>query len=237
MPFLTEQLGNWRFYLTGSHPAGPVGGLAANVLVAVICLSLGLVAGVILGLGRLSRWSCLRWPCAVWVEVIRAIPALLLVFWCSLFLPSMFGKNLPLFWGAILGLSVHAAAYQAEIVRAGILAVPLGQIDAALASGLTRSQAARLVVLPQAFRMMLPAFASFAISLFKDTSIVYVIGVVDLVQTGVIVSQRQPNRMMAAYICMAVGFFAVCRSMASVARTLEKRLGNAAALTVSSGRA
>jgi len=225
MEFLTEQFGNWRFYLLGSYPTGPVGGLAANLMMAILCLSLGLVAGIVLGLGRLSRHNFLRWPCAVCVEVIRATPALLLVFWFAFFLPSVAGRNLPLFWGAVLGLSAHAAAYQAEIVRAGILAVPGGQFDAALASGMTRIQATRLVVLPQAFRMMLPAFASFAISLFKDTSIVYIIGIVDLVQTGVIVSQRQPNRMLAAYICMAMGFFVVCRSMASVAKILEKRVG------------
>lgn len=225
MEFLTEQFGNWRFYLLGAYPVGPVGGLAANLLMTVIRLSLGLVAGIVLGLGRLSRRIFLRWPCATCVEVIRAIPALLLVFWFSFFLPSIFGRNLPLFWGAVLGLSVHAAAYQAEIVRAGVLAVPTGQFDAAIAAGMTRMQATRFVVLPQAFRMMLPAFASFAISLFKDTSIVYIIGIVDLMQTGVIVSQRQPNRMLAAYICMAMGFFVVCRSMASVAKILEKRIG------------
>lgn len=225
MEFLTEQFGNWRFYLLGSYPAGPVGGLAVNILMAVICLSLGLITGVILGLGRLSRRFYLRWPCAVCVEVIRAVPVLLLVFWFAFFLPSIFGRNLPLFWGAVLGLSVHAAAYQAEIVRAGVLAVPSGQFDAAIASGMTQMQATRLVVLPQAFRMMLPAFASFAISLFKDTSIIYIIGVVDLMQTGVIVSQRQPNRMLAAYICMAMGFFVVCRSMASVTKILERRFG------------
>ena len=225
MEFLTEQFGNWRFYLVGAYPAGPVGGLAVNLLLTVICLSLGLAAGVVIGLGRLSRRHFLRWPCAVFVEVIRAIPALLLVFWFVFFLPSMFGRNLPLFWGAVFGLSAYAAAYQAEIVRAGVLAVPVGQFDAATASGMTRMQAVRFVVLPQAFRLMLPAFASFAISLFKDTSIVYIIGVVDLVQTGVIVSQRQPNRMLAAYICMAIGFFVVCRGMASVTRVLEKRFG------------
>jgi polar amino acid transport system permease protein len=225
MQFLTEQFGNWRFYLVGAYPAGPVGGLAVNLLLTVICLSLGLAAGIIIGLGRLSRRPLLRWPCATFVEVIRAIPAVLLIFWFVFFLPTMFGRNLPLFWGAVFGLSVYAAAYQAEIVRAGVLAVPVGQLDAAIASGMRRMQAARLVILPQALRLMLPAFASFAISLFKDTSIVYIIGVVDLVQTGVIVSQRQPNRMFAAYICMAIGFFAVCRGMASLGKALEKRCG------------
>ena len=200
-----------------------MGGLAMNILMAAICLSLGLGGGVVLGLGRLSHRNYLHWPCAAWVEVTRAIPALLLVFWCAIFLPTVLGRNLPLFWGAVLGLSVHAAAYQAEIVRAGILAVPKGQVDAAIASGLTRMQTARLVVMPQAFRMMLPTFGSFAISLFKDTSIVYMVGIVDLLQAGVIVSQRQPNRMLAAYVCMALGFFVVCQIMTRSFGLLEKK--------------
>jgi polar amino acid transport system permease protein len=225
MEFLVEQFGNWRFYLLGAYPAGPLGGLAMNILLTGVSLSLGLAMGILLGLGRLSHRSVLRWPCAAWVEVIRAIPALLLVFWCVFFLPSLFGENMPLFWGAVFGLSAYAAAYQAEIVRAGVLAVPAGQFDAAIASGMTWIQAVQSVVMPQALRLMLPAFASFAISLFKDTSIVYIIGVVDLTQTGVIVSQRQPNRIMAAYICMALGFFVVCCIMASVAKALEQRSG------------
>jgi ABC-type amino acid transport system permease subunit len=81
------------------------------------------------------------------------------------------------------------------------------------------------VVLPQAFRMMVPSFVSFFISLFKDTSVVYIIGVIELVQTGVIVSQRQPDRMYAAYLCMAIGFWVVSYSMSHVARALEKKLG------------
>jgi len=225
MEFLIEQFGNWKFYLIGAYPHGPVGGLFLNISMAVLCLSISFFIGAIFGFGRLSCRRYISYPCILYIETIRATPVLLIVFWFYFFIPSVFGQNISLFWSAIIALSIYATAYQAEIVRAGVLAVPLGQMEAALSSGMTRFQAIRTVILPQAFRMMIPSFVSFFISLFKDTSVTYIIGVVELTQTGIIVSQRQPNRMFAAYICMAIGYFVVCYSMSHVARMLEKRFG------------
>jgi polar amino acid transport system permease protein len=225
MNFLIEQLGNWKFYLTGAFPAGPLGGLLLNIFMAIICLIVSFFIGAIFGLGRLSCRKYIQYPCTIYIETIRATPALLLVFWFFFFIPSVLGQNISLFWSAVIALSVYATAYQAEIIRAGVLAVPSGQMEAALASGMTRFQALRTVILPQALKMMIPSFVSFFISLFKETSVTYIIGVVELVQTGIIVSQRQPNRMFAAYACMAIGFFIVCYGMSHVARMLEKRFG------------
>jgi ABC-type amino acid transport system permease subunit len=90
---------------------------------------------------------------------------------------------------------------------------------------MSRYRAMRHVVLPQAFRIMVPSFVSFFVSLFKDTSVTYIIGVVELTQAGVIISQRQPDRMYAAYVCMGIGFWLVCFSMSHLARKLEKRIG------------
>lgn len=209
----------------GGYPDGPLMGLTLNLFMALVSLALGFAGGCVLGLARVSRRRFFRYSAAVFVDVIRAVPAVLLIFWCALFIPSAIGANISLFCGAIIGLSLHAAAYQAEIVRAGVLAVPKGQLDAALAGGMTRMQGIMFVVLPQAFRMMIPAFVSCFISLFKDTSVAYIIGIVELTQLGVIVSQRQPNRMFAAYICVGIGFYVICRSMAAAARMLEKRFG------------
>lgn len=117
-----------------------------------------------------------------------------------LFLPYLFGGDFTIFWSAVVALCVYAAAYQAEIVRAGIIAVPKGQLEAALTTGLSRYQAMRHIVLPQAFKMMMPSFVSFFVSLFKDTSVTYIIGVIELTQAGIIVSQRQPDKMYDAYI-------------------------------------
>lgn len=222
---ILEQFENWRFYLFGAFPAGALGGLVLNIILAVLSLSLSFFAGVLLGYSRLSRRKYVKIPCILYVDTVRSIPLILILFWLYFFLPYILGMNISLVWTAVLALAIYASAYQAEIVKAGILAVPKGQLEAALASGMGRYQAMFLVVLPQAFRLMVPSFVSFFISLFKDTSVVYIIGVIELTQTGIIVSQRQPDRMYAAYLCMAIGFWVISYSMSHIARALEKRLG------------
>lgn len=225
MEFLLEQLSNWKFYLIGAYPTGQIGGLFLNISLALISLTISLFIGAFFGFGRLSCRRYISYPCVIYIEVIRATPVLLIVFWFYFFIPSILGKNISLFWSAVIALSIYATAYQAEIVRAGVLAVPKGQMEAALSSGMTRFQAIKTVIFPQAFRMMIPSFVSFFISLFKDTSVTYIIGVVELTQTGIIVSQRQPDRMFAAYICMAIGYFVVCYGMSYLARRLERQFG------------
>jgi polar amino acid transport system permease protein len=186
---------------------------------------MGFLMGCILGLGRISRRHYIHYPCAAYIETVRATPLVMTIFWFYFFFPNVLGKPISVFWSAIISLSAYAAAYQAEIVRAGILAVPKGQLEAGLACGMSRIQSIRIIVLPQAFKMMIPAFLSFSISLFKDTSVTYIIGMIELTQAGIIISQRQPDRMFSAYICMAIGYFIICYSMSHVARALEKRLG------------
>ncbi|RJQ46914.1 MAG: amino acid ABC transporter permease [Nitrospiraceae bacterium] len=224
MEFLIEQLGNWRYYLIGAYPNGPLTGLSMNIILAVLSIVIGLFFGILFGLGRTSCRRYLRYPCGLYVDVIRSTPLLLLLFWFYFFLPVV-GARIPLFWCAIISLSVYASAYQAEIVRAGILAVPFGQMEAALSTGMTRYQAVKLVILPQAFKKMLPSFVSFFNSLYKSTSIVYIVGIVDMTRTGVIISQRQPNRIYAAYICMAIGFWISCYLLSIASQMLEKKLG------------
>lgn len=224
MEFLLEQLANWKFYLVGAYPTGPLTGLTLNIVLAILSIAIGLFFGIIFGLGRTSCRSYIRYPCSVYIDVVRSTPLLMIIFWFYFILPVI-GVKLPLFWCAIISLSVYAAAYQAEIVRAGFLAVPMGQMEAALSTGMSRFQALKFIILPQAFKKMLPSFVSFFNSLFKSTSTVYIIGIVDLTRTGIIISQRQPNRIYAAYICMAIGFWIVCYALTLAAQLLEKKLG------------
>lgn len=224
MEFLLEQLANWKFYLVGAYPSGPLTGLTINIVLAVISIAIGLFFGIFFGLGRTSCRRYLRYPCSFYIDVIRSTPLLMILFWFYFLLP-VFGLRLPLFWCGVISLSVYASAYQAEIVRAGFIAVPMGQMEAAISTGMSRFQALRHVILPQAFRKMLPSFVSFFNSLFKSTSIVYIIGLVDLTRTGIIISQRQPNRIYAAYVCMAIGFWIVCYALSYASQMLEKKLG------------
>ncbi len=209
----------------GTYPAGELGGLLLNIVMAILSLALGFLAACVLGLGRISRRPYIHYPCAAYIEIVRATPLIMIIFWFYFFFPNVLGKPVSLFWSAIISLSAYAAAYQAEIVRAGILAVPKGQIEAAMASGLTRRQSIMIIVVPQAFKMMIPAFMSFYISLFKDTSVTYIIGMIELTQAGIIISQRQPDKMFSAYLFMALGYFTVCYSISLGARALERRLG------------
>ncbi len=222
---ILEQIINWKFYLIGTYPVGELGGLLLNIVMALLSLTFGFFLACILGLGRISRRRYIYYPCTVYIETVRATPLIMIIFWFYFFFPNVLGKPVSLFWSAIISLSAYAAAYQAEIVKAGILAVSKGQIEAGIASGMTRWQSIRIIVLPQAFKMMIPAFMSFYISLFKDTSVTYIIGMIELTQTGIIISQRQPDKMLSAYLCMAFGFFTICYSISLIARALEKRLG------------
>lgn len=224
MAELFEQFGNWKFYILGAYPNGPIGGLSLNIILAALSIIVGLFIGIFFGLGRTSCRRYIRYPCIFYIENVRSMPLIMIVFWFYFFLPVI-GFHLPLFWCAVIPLSAYAGAYQAEIVRAGFLAVPRGQMEAALSSGMSRWQALVTVVLPQAFKMMVPSFVSFFNSQFKNTSVVYIIGIVELTQTGIIISQRQPDRMFVAYICMAIGFWVVCYVMAHLSQMLEKKLG------------
>ncbi len=220
-----EQFANWKFYLLGSYPAGELGGLLLNMLLAAIALSISFVMAVGLGYGRLSRYKLIRYPFGWFIDIVRATPLLMIVFWFYFFLPYIFGAHVTIFRSAAFALCIYGASYQAEIVRAGILAVPKGQMEAALTIGLSKYQAMRHIILPQAFKIMIPSFVSFFVSLFKDTSIAYIIGVVELTQSGVIISQRQPDRIYAAYLFVAIGFWIVSYSISHFATRLEKKLG------------
>lgn len=222
---LIEQFSNFNFYLLGTYPKGDIGGLLLNIIMAFLAISLSFLFGVLLGYSRLSCRPYIKFPCITYIELIRSTPLIMLIFWFYFFLPYMFGGHITIFWSAVISLCAYAAAYQAEIVRAGIMAVPKGQLEAALSTGMSRYKAMRHVILPQAFKIMVPSFVSFFVSLFKDTSITYIIGVIELTQTGIIISQRRPDRMLAAYLCMAMGFWLVCFSMSRLARRLEKRIG------------
>ncbi len=222
---LLGQLVNIKFYLLGSYPKGDVGGLLLNIIMALMALGLSFGAGALLGYSRLSCRLYIKIPSMAIVETVRATPLIMIIFWIYFFLPYIFGGNVTLFWSAVVSLAIYAAAYQSEIVRAGIIAVPRGQLEAALSTGMSRYKAMMYVILPQAFRIMLPSFVSFFVSLFKDTSTVFIIGIIELTQAGIIISQREPDKIYAAYVSMGIGFWCVSFAISRVARRLEERIG------------
>jgi glutamate transport system permease protein len=176
----------------------------ATLQAAAYALVLALVLGVLLACGRLSRQPWLRVPSVAIVEFFRGVPLLLLILFFFLAFPLAFGVNLPALWALVFGLTLYNGAVICEIIRAGVLALPRGQTEAALAVGLTRGQTLRLVLLPQAFRIMLPALISQLVVLLKDTSLGFVIGYVEILRYGERASLVLDNRLQMAVLVAAI---------------------------------
>jgi His/Glu/Gln/Arg/opine family amino acid ABC transporter permease subunit len=162
-------------------------GLSLTVLASVVSMAAALVLGLVVALARLSgRW--LGAAAQVYIELFRNVPLLVLVLWVFTVLPLLGGFTLSPLMSGIVALTVNLSAFIAEIYRAGITSIAAGQTHAALAIGMTRTQVLKRVVLPQAVRRVIPALGSMWVSLFKDTSILSVIGVGELMYQGRIVA-------------------------------------------------
>jgi polar amino acid transport system permease protein len=200
-----------------------LGGLALSVILAFIALLVSFFIGLFIGLGRLSKNPLVSTPSVLYIEVIRGNPLIMVIFWVYFFSHFVTGFQMDVFWSATIAFTIFSGAYLAEIVRAGVSAIPNGQIEAATASGLSYFRAMRHVVLPQALKIMIPAFVGQFISLFKDTSLAYIVGVFELTT----VAQTLNNRLMIypfeIYTTIAVLYFICCYSMSRFARRLEIR--------------
>src|SRR6218665_2712396 len=147
---------------------------------ALIAISVSFFIGLAVGLGRCARNRIFRLPCLVYIEIIRGNPLIIVIFWIYFFLPVVFGAYFDVFWSATIALTVFTGAYLAEIVRAGVQNIPAGHVEAAYSTGLSYFQTMRRIVLPQALKQMIPAIVGQFIAIFKDTSLAFVIGVLEL---------------------------------------------------------
>jgi polar amino acid transport system permease protein len=195
---------------------------------AVPAIILGFILGIFIGIGRLSRSRWIHIPAAVYVEFFRGVPLVMVIFWFWFIIPVMLGRSLPEFSVALAAFVIFEAAYLGEIVRAGIQSVPRGQVEAATATGLSRRQTMRHVVLPQALRNMIPALVTQFIVLLKDTSLASIIGYVDLTKAAQIVNNRE-IRPFELYLFIAVVYWLCSFAMSRYARRLEYRLNRTAA--------
>jgi polar amino acid transport system permease protein len=195
---------------------------------AVPSIILGFILGIFVGIGRLSRSRWIHIPASVYVEFFRGVPLVMVIFWFWFIIPVMVGRSLPEFSVALAAFVIFEAAYLGEIVRAGIQSVPRGQVEAATATGLSRRQTMRHVVLPQALRNMIPALVTQFIVLLKDTSLASIIGYVDLTKAAQIVNNRE-IRPFELYLFIAIVYWLCSFGMSQYARALEHRLNRAAA--------
>jgi His/Glu/Gln/Arg/opine family amino acid ABC transporter permease subunit len=190
---------------------------------AIPAIVFGFILGTLVGLARLSRSRWLNWPAKIYVEFFRGVPLVMVIFWFWFMIPALAGKSLPEYSVALAAFVIFEAAYLAEIVRAGIQSVPRGQVEAATATGLSKSQSMRQVILPQALRNMIPALVTQFIVLLKDTSLASIIGYVDLTKAAQIVNNRE-IRPFELYLFIAVIYWLCSYSMSRYARHLEGRL-------------
>jgi His/Glu/Gln/Arg/opine family amino acid ABC transporter permease subunit len=214
---------NFRFLIVqGFFGIGSfVGGTLRLAIPAIV---LGFFLGIFVGLARLARARWVRIPATVYVEFFRGVPLVMVIFWFWFIIPQLLGLPIPEYGIALTAFVIFEAAYFGEIVRAGVMSVPRGQVEAATAVGLTGAQTMRFVVLPQALRNMVPSLVTQMIVLFKDTSLASIIGYVDLTKAAQIVNNRE-IRPFELYLFIAVVYWICTYSMARFARRYEQRLG------------
>ena len=198
-------------------------GLVFSVQLTLVAMIGGIALGTVLALMRLSGKRWLVMPAAFYVNTLRSIPLVMVILWFFLLIPLMIGQPMGAELSATITFTVFEAAYYSEIMRAGIQSVPKGQVHAGYAMGMTYGQTMQLVVLPQAFRNMLPVLMTQTIILFQDTSLVYAIGAYDLLK-GFEVAGKNFNRPVETYLVAAVVYFVICFSLSMLVRRLQKKI-------------
>lgn len=222
---------NFEYLLWGAWPNGPIGGLALTIYLAVIGIFFAFWLGLIVGLMRLSSKWILRYSAMVYIEVMRGIPLLMVLFWVYFLLPVIFNRKMPEIESAVVAFVLFTTAYIAEIVRAGVLSLPAGQMEAARSSGLSHVQAMLHVILPQALRNMIPSFVNQFVSLTKDTSLAYVLGITELTRASTQIDNRTVTASAELYLTIALMYFAICWVLTALSRRLEKSTGRYKART------
>lgn len=215
---------NFDYFLWGAYPKGPLGGLAMSILMALGGIFGAFWLGLLIGVCRLSKRVWLRAPAMVYIEIIRGTPLLMVIFWFYFLAPVIMGKSLPDWQSAIIALIVFTSAYIAEIVRAGVLSLPKGQMEAARGSGLSHAQTMIHIILPQALFNMIPSFVNQFVSLTKDTSLAYIIGVSELTKTATQVNSRTMKAPFEIFITVAALYFLVCFVLTELSRRLETKI-------------
>ena len=198
-------------------------GLLFSVQLTLIAMVGGIALGTVLALMRLSGQKWLVLPASAYVTVLRSVPLVMVILWFFLLIPLLIGRPMGAELSAIITFTVFEAAYYSEIMRAGIQSVPRGQVHAAYAVGMNYAQTMQLVVLPQAFRNMLPVLMTQTIILFQDTSLVYAIGAYDLLK-GFEIAGKNFNRPVETYLVAAVVYFVICLTLSMAVRKLQARI-------------
>src|SRR5699024_832515 len=201
-------------------------GMWATIKVAIVATILALVVGVTFALLRLAPQRAISLPATIVLEVFRGVPVLLLIF--AMFL--LFGNDIGSFWSVVIGLTLYNGMVIAEIIRAGILAVPRGQREAAMAIGMRGAQTMRMILMPQAFRAMMPTLIAQVVVLLKDSALGFIVTYQDLLYQVNSIG-RAYNNLLPTFIVGAAIFILINMVVAGIARYLEMRMSRTTAAT------
>jgi general L-amino acid transport system permease protein len=205
-------------------------GLFLTLLMAVISIILSLPIGILLALGRTSNLLVIRWSCLIYIELIRGLPLIGILFIAQVMLPLFLPPELRLdrLFRGIAGLVLFSAAYMAENVRGGLQAIPKGQIEAAKALGLHPPLVIILIVLPQALKAVIPAIVGQFIGLFKDTSLLSLVGLVELtgISRSILAQPQFIGKYAEVYLFVGLIYWCFCYFMSLASRRLEQQLNN-----------
>jgi general L-amino acid transport system permease protein len=211
-------------------PTEQWGGLLVTLIISVVGISGSLPIGILLALGRRSKLPIIKTLCICFIELIRAVPLISILFFASIMLPLFMpqGTTIDKLLRALVGVTLFSSAYLAEVVRGGMQAIPRGQYEAASALGLGYWRSMGFIVLPQALKHVIPGIVGSFIALFKDTSLVYIVGMKDLLEAvrtkNDAIEWAAPTQAVTGYVFAAAVFWIFCFSMSRYARFWEQRL-------------
>jgi polar amino acid transport system permease protein len=215
---------NWLLLLVGQYPNGPLGGIACTLILSLLGIALAFPLSVPIALARLSARRWLLWPSTVLVYVVRGVPLLLIILWVYFLLPTLIGHDVPGFVTMLCTLVVYEAAYLSEVVRAGILALPKGQMEASRALGHSYFGAMRHVILPQALYNSLPSMLSQFVSTIQETTLGYVINVPELTFAASQINNQLLTKPFQVFFILALTYFAVCFTLTKLITLVEQRI-------------
>ncbi len=215
---------NWLLLLIGQYPHGPLGGIAATLMLSMLGILLAFPVSILLALARLSPVAVLRWPVTGLVYTTRGVPLLMIILWTYFLLPVLLGRPVSGFVTMLCTLVLYEGCYLSEVVRAGIEALPKGQTEAARALGHGYYSRMRYIVLPQALYNMLPSMLSQFISTIQDTTLGYVINVQELTFAANQINNQLLTKPFQVFFILAVTFFVVCFTLTRLTHLLEQRV-------------
>jgi len=221
---------NLTYFFIGRYPHGPLGGVGLTFYLAVVSCILSFFGGLVFGLLSVSRNRLIRYGSETVIQAIRGMPLLMVIFWMYFLYPGLMGRPMPESQTVILALTFFTSAYMSQIVKAGIEGIPKGQMEAAISTGLSHRQAMVHVVLPQALRNMIPSFVNQFVSLIKDTSLAFIVGVSELTHVATQINNRSLVYPTEIFLFIAVVYFLLCYAFTTLSRWLEKRLAWAKAI-------